>query len=137
MAVVTAIGIAFFMLVSSKVNIMSLNDKSIVSLGENPKRIRIGFMAIVAMMTSIVVAITGTIGFVGLVAPHIVRLVIGSDSRYLIPASACFGAAFLMFADCLARVLTSTGLPVGVITSLIGGPLFLFILIKTRAKSAW
>ena len=137
MAVVTLMGLIFFIVMSDRVNIMSLNDDSIRALGEDPKKIRIGFMAVVALMTSVVVSVTGTIGFVGLVAPHIVRLIIGSDCKYLIPASACFGAAFLMCADCLARVLTATGLPVGVITALIGGPLFLFILIKMRNQSAW
>ena len=137
MASVTVAGIAFFVIVSDKVNVLSLNDSSVVALGENPKVLRITFMVIVAMMTAVIVAFTGTIGFVGLVAPHIVRLLIGSDCRYLIPASACFGAAFLMFCDCIARVLTATGLPVGVVTSIIGGPMFIYILMKMRSKSMW
>ena len=137
MASVSGICIAFFVIMHSKVNILSLNDTSVVAMGENPKKLRVSFMIVVAMMTSVIVAFTGTIGFVGLVAPHIVRLLIGSDCKYLIPASACFGAAFLMFCDCIARMLTTTGLPVGVITSIIGGPLFIYILMKMRAKSMW
>ncbi len=137
MAAVTIVGIAFFMIMNQKVNLLSMKDSSVQSLGENAKVLRIVFMVIVAMMTSVIVAFTGTIGFVGLVAPHIVRLVIGSDCRYLIPASACFGAAFLMICDCIARVLTATGLPVGVITSVIGGPMFIYILMKMRSKSMW
>ncbi len=137
MAVIAGIGIIFFMFMSKKVNILSMNDKSIVSLGEKPKVMRLLCMVVVSMMTAVIVAFTGTIGFVGLVAPHMVRLIIGSDCKYLIPASACFGAAFLMCADCIARVLTATGLPVGIITSIIGGPLFIFLLIKMRSNNVW
>jgi len=76
------------------------------------------------------------LGFIGLVGPHIARIFVGSNSKYLIPASAAFGAAFLLFADTIAKVTGVNGLPVGVICLMIGGPLFVFILVKQR-KSAW
>ncbi len=135
-AAASILGVSFFTVCSKILNVLALGDNGVKALGENPKTMRLMFMIVVSMMTATFVCFTGTIGFVGLVAPHIVRMILGSDNRYLIPASACFGAAFLMAADCLARELTASGLPVGVITSLIGGPLFLFILIKLR-KNSW
>ena len=74
------------------------------------------------------------IGFVGLVVPHIVRLFLGSDNKYLILGSAAFGGAFLLISDAIAKSLVVAGLPVGVITSLIGGPMFLYILVRIRKK---
>ena len=85
-------------------------------------------------MTSVVVSFTGVIGFVGLVASQIVRLFMGSDNRYLLPASAAFGGAFLIVCDCIGRVVGSTGVPVGVITAVIGSPLFLYMLVKRSKK---
>ena len=87
-----------------------------------------------SFLTASIVCTTGAIGFIGLVAPHIARIFVGSVNRYLIPASAAFGVAFLLFADTVAKAMG--GLPVGVFSSLIGGPLFLYILIKQR-KKAW
>ena len=79
----------------------------------------------------------GLIGFVGLVCPHISRLVIGSDNRYLIPASAAFGAALLLFADGIGRwVISPSTIQVGVITAFIGAPLFLYLIIKNK-KDEW
>ena len=99
-----------------------------------PKRARLLTIVIVSLVTATLVCFTGTIGFVGLVAPHIMRIFIGSDNRYLIPASAASGALVLALSDCVAIELTNTGLPVGVVTSLVGGPLFIYILIKQHRK---
>lgn len=88
-------------------------------------------------MTAAIVSYTGIIGFVGLVAPHIVRMVIGADNRYLIPASMAFGAALLLSADVIARVIVSpSSLPVGVIMAFLGGPLFLYLILKKK-KEVW
>lgn len=135
MGAATVAGLLIFVLGSNMINTLAMDDRNVTALGENPKKVRLFFMFAVSLVTAVLVSFTGTIGFVGLVAPHIVRLIIGSDNRYLIPASACFGAMFLLCADCLAKNL-STGLPVGVVTALVGGPLFLFILLKMR-KAAW
>ena len=129
------IGVLIFTFSAKMINTLAMDDKHVIALGESPKKLRLLFMLGVSFVTALLVSFTGTIGFVGLVAPHIVRLLIGSDNRYLVPASACFGAMFLLLADCLAKSL-STGLPVGVVTALIGGPLFIFILLKMR-KSSW
>lgn len=80
------------------------------------------------------VSFTGSIGFVGLLAPHIVRIFVGSDNRYLIAASAAFGGMLLLYSDCIAKSVGVTGVPVGVITAAVGGPLFLYILFRHRNK---
>jgi iron complex transport system permease protein len=83
------------------------------------------------LATSAAVAISGTIGFVGLVVPHLLRLVIGPDHRLLLPASLLFGAALLVVADLGARL--AGGIPVGIITALIGAPFFIWLLRRSRA----
>ncbi len=114
-------------------NMLSVGDKPAVSMGTDPWRTRVVCLLIVSFMTSVVVSYTGVIGFVGLVAPQMVRIFLGSDNRYLIPASAAFGGFFLIACDCIGRVVGSTGVPVGVITAIIGSPLFLYLLVK-RSK---
>ncbi|MDR2846019.1 MAG: iron ABC transporter permease [Candidatus Methanoplasma sp.] len=134
--VAAATSIVLLQTVAKKLNILVMSDENATSLGINAKHLRLFTLAIVSLGTSIVVSFTGTIGFVGLVAPHVVRIFIGSDNRYLIPASAAFGAVMLLFADCVAKEVGTTGLPVGVITALIGGPLFLILLMRQH-KSIW
>ena len=76
-------------------------------------------------------SLAGRVGFIGLVVPHLVRLIVGSDHRLVLPASALFGAAFLISCDLVARTVLSSGeLPVGIVTALIGGPFFLWLLVK-------
>lgn len=118
-------------LLSKRIQIVSMNDGIAKSLGENPHNVRIITMLVVSLMVACVVAFTGTIGFVGIVAPHIVRLTMGANTKYLVPSSFCLGAVLLTLSDTMAKIVA---LPVGVITSIIGGPLFLFILIKQRKK---
>ena len=121
---------------SDKFNVMYAGDNAMQSLGEKPLFVRIFTLILASLLTAGVVAFTGTIGFIGLVGPHVARIFVGSNNRYLIPASAAFGAAFLVLADTIAKVSGINGLPVGVICSMIGGPLFIVILIRQR-KSAW
>lgn len=131
--VVIALSIILY-LCSSRLDIMYAGDRSAKSLGLRVNGFRIGVLVVTSFLTAAIVCTTGAIGFVGLVAPHIARIFVGSSNRYLIPASASFGVAFLLIADTIAK-FTGT-LPVGVISSLVGGPLFLYILI-TQRKRAW
>lgn len=131
-----AIIFTVMMLQSKNLNVLSSSDRSAMSLGVNPTRVRIICILTISVSTAIAVCFTGTIGFVGLVCPHIGRMLVGSNLRYLIPSSAVIGALMMIAADCLARSVGATGLPVGVITALVGGPVFLFFLIKQR-KSIW
>ncbi len=118
----------------SDLNLLSVGDKPALTMGTNPWRLRILCLLIVSLMTSVVVSFTGVIGFVGLVAPQMVRMFMGSDNRYLLPASAAFGGAFLLICDCVGRIVGTTGVPVGVITAIIGSPLFLYMLVKRSRK---
>ena len=137
MCLFTVAGTAVLMAMSKKLNILITGDKNATALGLNAHRLRIVLLIIISLMAASVVCFTGIIGFIGLVAPHIVRIFLGSDNRYLIPASAAFGAVLLMVADLISRVVIApTFLPVGVITAFIGCPMFLYLLIKQR-RSMW
>lgn len=121
---------------SRAINVMMSGENTSKSLGINTRRMTLVCMVVISMMTAVVVSFCGTIGFVGLVAPHIARVFVGSETKYLLPASAAFGALFLLAANSVASVAGTYGLPVGVVSSIIGCPLFIFILIKMR-KKAW
>lgn len=136
MIVADVVLIAMVWLMSGKMNIMYAGDRSVQTFGENANRIRVTSLMIVSLLTAAMVCFTGTIGFIGLVGPHVARIFVGSNNRYLIPASAAFGAAFVLIADTIAKISGPNGLPVGVICSMIGGPLFIWILVRQR-KSAW
>ena len=130
-------GTIILMLLSKQLNILITGDKNATALGLDAHKLRIILLILISLMAASVVCFTGIIGFIGLVAPHIVRIFLGSDNRYLLPASAAFGAVLLMAADLVSRVIIApTFLPVGVITAFIGCPLFLYLLIKQR-KSMW
>ncbi len=137
MLVVTVVGIASLQLLSRRLNVLSTGDESARCMGVNAGQLRIVSLLIVSLVAAAIVSFTGLIGFVGLVCPHIARMVIGSDSRYLIPASAAFGAALLLVADTLGRVIIAPAvIQVGVITAFIGAPLFLYLIVKQK-KEAW
>ena len=133
--VVIIVSIAIFMM-SRKLDMMYMGDRNAQTVGINPNRIRIVSMLLVSIMTATVVCFTGTIGFIGLVAPHVARMIVGSSNKYLMPFSMAFGAFFLIAADTVAKISGANGLPVGVISSLVGGPMFVYILIK-RGKKVW
>jgi len=120
------------------VNVMLIaGDEVAKSLGVNPERVRRFVMLVSAFLTASIISFTGTIGFICLVAPHICRMIIGGDHRYLLPASAIFGGALLLTCDTIARtILAPVILPVGVVTNCLGGPMFLYLLIR-RKKEYW
>ncbi len=110
-------------------NLLSQGDEVAATLGVDVARVRNRVLLATALMIGAAVAVSGIVGFVGLIVPHLLRLAIGADHRRLVPASALFGAAFVIAADNLARtVLAPTELPVGAFTALFGGPLFLTLL---------
>jgi len=129
------IGFFVLWLFSKSLNLLSLGSDTATQLGVNVATVqRITFVA-ASLLASAVVSMTGIIGFVGLVIPHIIRSWVGSDHRILLPASALGGAIFLIISDTLARTLMSpTELPVGVITALLGAPFFIYILRKNYWK---
>lgn len=114
-------------------NAMSSGDEVAVSLGVDPERTRIAVLVLATLITSVIIAFTGIIGFVCLVGPHIARMMIGSDHRFLLPFSCLTGAVLLLGADTVARtVIQPTELPVGIVTALLGVPFFLHLLIRSR-----
>jgi len=127
---VIAIGSAVCMSMSYSLNILSMGDVESRYLGVDPERLRKIFLICGSMITAVCVSISGIIGFVGLIVPHILRMLIGSDNRKLIPFSILLGGELLLIADTCARAILSREIPVGVITTLLGGPFFLYVFIK-------
>ena len=114
-------------------NLLLLGRETAAAMGINVKSIVMLLLVITSLMVSIIVSLSGLIGFVGLVIPHIFRLLLGPDHRLLVPSCLLGGASYLIVCDLLARVLPSSGeLPVGIITALIGAPLFIVLLLRSR-----
>lgn len=107
-----------------RLNVLSLDDAEARSLGARPDRERWLIFAIVALVVGCQVAVSGIVGWVGLVIPHAARLIVGHDHRHLLPASALLGAAFMVTIDTLARTVTAAEIPLGVLTAIIGAPVF-------------
>ncbi|MCP3852249.1 MAG: iron ABC transporter permease [Gammaproteobacteria bacterium] len=127
------IGFLFSLSISRQLNILLWGDLQAGSLGIDTRRLRAYLFFLSSLLTAGAITLAGSIGFVGLVIPHLVRLVIGTDHRLLIPASALTGGALLIIADTLARTLLAPQqLPVGVLTALIGVPLFLYLLRRSH-----
>lgn len=130
-AVAAAVGISISIAFSKQLNILLLGEEEAVSLGVNTGLVRISLLAAASLLSAVSVAMCGIIGFVGLIIPHIIRLVIGGNNIFLIPASGLLGASFLVIADLFSRTLISPAeLPVGIITAFIGAPFFIFLLRK-------
>ncbi len=137
LAIILAISIPLLFLQNQKLNALNSGDESAKGLGVNVETTRLFVLAVSSLAAAGIVCFTGIIGFVGLVAPHITRLLIGNNARFLIPASGLFGAVFLLGADVLAlKVMEPAVLPVGIVTSFVGGPL-LFILITKKRREMW
>ena len=125
------------MFLSGKLNVLATGDDSAKALGINADRMRLICLLLVGLVSASIVSYTGLIGFVGLVCPHIVRMFIGADNRYLIPAVALFGGALMLIADVIGKIVISPSvLPVGVVMSFIGGPVFLWMVLR-RSDKAW
>jgi len=116
-------------------NALEAGEETAKSLGVNTERTRLVGMFIASLLTAVTVSFLGIIGFVGLICPHIVRIFIGGDYRFLIPVSALFGAVLLLIADTFARTIISPiVLPVGILTSFMGAPMFLYLLMRMYKK---
>ncbi len=135
MAIITLAGTGFFLFMSKQLNLISLGDTNAKSLGLNAESFRNLCLLVMSVMIAEQVSVTGILGFVGLVVPHMMRMLVGADNRYLIPASMLFGAIFVIGSDILARTVLD-GISVGVVISAIGGPLFLAFIIRKR-KEIW
>lgn len=127
------IGLLILYSQATTLNLMTLGEESARSLGVETERVKKLMFVTSAMVTGAVVSVSGMIGFIGMVVPHAVRLVLGADHRLLFPASALVGGMFLLLADTAARTLLSpTEIPVGIITALTGGPFFIYLLMRKK-----
>ena len=127
------IGFVTLMFISRDLNLMSTGIQSAMSRGVDTVKIqKIGFL-MASLLTGTVVAVSGPIGFVGLIVPHIIRLMVGPDLRLLLPASIFFGASFLVLCDTVARtIIAPTEIPVGINTAMLGGPFFVWLLKRPK-----
>lgn len=137
MFLVTLIGGVISLIMSNKLNLLTLGDASAKSLGLNAEQLRLIILILLSVMTAGIISYTGIIGFVGLVSPHIVRMILGADNRFVIPGSALVGMLLLALSDLIARTIIYPGeIAVGVIMSFIGAPIFLLLIIRSR-KEMW
>ena len=129
------LGIIVPLLSTRELNLMLLGDERAGHLGLSVERFKLVMLAAASLLTAAAVAVSGLIGFVGLMVPHMVRLVLGPDHRSLLPASLLAGATVLVLADLAARtVLAPVEIPVGIVTAVLGGPFFVMLLVKGRAR---
>ena len=132
---VTVVSLLVMTIFSWDLNVIATGEESAISLGVNYKRLRRIAFLLSTLMTGVAVAFAGTIGFVGMVAPHVARMIVGNDYRYTIPTSSLCGALLLLIADSLSRMLVTTvSLPIGVITSMIGVPFFIWLIVRKRGE---
>lgn len=131
MLLISTICVLFFLTQYRTLNLMLLGDESAVTLGTNLHRWRILYLLITSLLIGFAVFNAGIIGFVGLVVPHVVRMLFGTDHKKLVPISALVGAIFLLWADVACRtLLTRTELPIGILTSIIGAPCFIYLMVR-------
>jgi len=131
------IGLLTALLLARDLNALALGEETAAHLGVNVEGVKIALIAVAALLAAGAVALAGIIGFVGLIVPHIMRILVGPDHRALLPASALGGAVLLALADLLARTAAApTEIPVGIVTSVLGGPFFLYLLHRRRQGGA-
>jgi iron complex transport system permease protein len=136
--IIILIGMVFALMLSTVLDAFGLGEESAAHLGLHVERYKLVIIVVGSLLTAAAVSISGLIGFVGLVTPHVMRLILGPSHRLLLPASALGGAIFLVLADLLARVVIAPAvLPVGVFTALVGAPFFLFLLRNNKRAYRW
>ena len=129
-------GLIVFLFFSRDLNLLALGSRTAGSLGVAPRRISLILLVAASLISAVCVAVSGIIGFVGLLVPHMVRFVTGPDNRRLLPVSALVGAILLLAADTVTRAVLPQEVPIGIITALIGGPVFCYIYRKRQTREA-
>ena len=136
LSIPVALGMVPLLVLRWRMNLLTLGEEEAQSMGVNTRRLRGAVIVCATLLTSASVAVSGMIGWVGLVIPHICRLLVGQNTRLLLPCSMLLGASFLMLVDDLARCLTPSEIPLGILTALVGAPLFLYLIVKGGARDA-
>ena len=135
---IVILGSIMLLTYSRELNAIMLGDAHAKDLGIEVKKVRLTILIITSLITAACVAFTGVIGFVGLVIPHVVRLLMGPDNRYMMPFSIAAGALFLLVCDYISRVAFSGDvLPIGVVTAIIGAPYFIYLIYKRKSEVGW
>jgi len=131
---VALVGLAGALLYARDLNIIMISEEMAANLGVRVAWSRNLLLFFSALLTGGAIAVSGVIGFVGLVAPHVMRSFAGSDNRFLIPAAGLFGGCIVVYSDCLVRLFSEEGLRIGVLTALLGGPFFLYLILRDRKR---
>ena len=135
MLVLTVLSAVLVQVSSRKLNIISLGENSAKSLGLDVARFRMLCIVLTSVLIASIISFTGVIGFIGLVAPHIVRYLIGGDNRFVVPGSILMGATILVLADMFSRLLQDFGnVPLGVVMSFVGAPIFLYLIVRKKSQ---
>ena len=129
------IGVTVIMILRWHLNVLSMGDEEAQSLGLDPGKLRLIVIVACTLVTSAAVSISGIIGWIGLVVPHMTRIIVGPDHKILLPASLSIGASFLLLIDNISRTFISIEIPIGILTAVIGVPIFLYLL--RRGYSEW
>ena len=130
----TTAGLTLFIFYARDLNIMSLGSRSADSMGVDVRRVRVTLLSVASLVSAVCVSVSGIIGFVGLLIPHLMRFVVGPDNRVLLPASALAGAILLLGADTITRAALPHEVPIGVLTAIIGGPFFCWIFRRKQSR---
>ena len=130
-----AAGMTGMMLFRWRLNVLSMGDREAKTLGIHVGLNKGMIISFATLATAGAVCISGVIGWVGLVVPHMCRMIIGSNNKWLIPASISIGACFMVFVDTICRTITGAEIPLGIVTAIVGGPFFIYLLKKTKGKS--
>jgi iron complex transport system permease protein len=128
------VGSAGLLLFRWRINILSMGERESQALGVNLQLNQLAIVFFATLATAGAVSLAGVIGWVGLVVPHMGRMIVGSDNRTLMPVSFALGATFLILVDGLARTISGSEIPLGVLTALVGGPFFIYLLKETKAR---
>lgn len=136
LALPLALGGLPLILVRWRLNLLSFGEEEVKSMGLHPARLRFVVILSSTLLTSAAVSVAGLVGWVGLLIPHLARMLVGPDYRHVLPASLSLGAIFLLLADDVARSLFALEIPLGILTSLVGAPFFIFLMSRTRRDLA-
>lgn len=129
-AVCMAVGLVPLLLLRWRMNLLTLSPDEARAMGVHTDRLRLAVILSSTVLTAAAVSVSGMIGWVGLVIPHLSRRIVGSDCRRLMPMACLFGAAFLLLVDNMARCLTATEIPIGILTAFVGAPFFIYLMVK-------
>lgn len=127
-----AAGVVVLMCLRWRINLLTMGDDEALTMGVNARRIRMAVMVAATLITAACVAVSGMIGWVGLVIPHLTRMVVGSDYRRLLPASMLIGASFLLMVDNISRLAYTAEIPIGILTAFVGAPFFLYLIMRKK-----